>query len=116
VRTRIDPPEDAWYPVALVNELRGKPLARQLLGRPVVVFSTQSGAAVLFDRCPHRSAALSAGRQVGGGNPVPLPRVAVRWCGSMHGHAWRRNGRQRPRRGFAGAGSRWIGVGQLGAG
>jgi phenylpropionate dioxygenase-like ring-hydroxylating dioxygenase large terminal subunit len=51
-----------WHPVAARRELRRGPLARQLMGRPLVVFESADGPAVLVDRCPHRNMALSAGR------------------------------------------------------
>jgi phenylpropionate dioxygenase-like ring-hydroxylating dioxygenase large terminal subunit len=50
-----------WHPVAAVSELRRKPLARQLMDRPIVVFAGAEGPAVLLDRCPHRNMALSEG-------------------------------------------------------
>lgn len=52
----------AWHPVAALPQLRGRPLSRRLLGRPLVVFKGRDGPAVLIDRCPHRNAALSDGR------------------------------------------------------
>lgn len=53
-----------WHPLATAAELaRGKPLARTLLGVPLVLFRDASGeAAALQDRCPHRHAPLSCGR------------------------------------------------------
>lgn len=53
-----------WHPLATEVELaRGKPLARTLLGVPLVLFREASGqAAALHDRCPHRHAPLSCGR------------------------------------------------------
>lgn len=55
-----------WHPVALLSELRGKPLARTLLGEPLVVFAGKDGPVVLRDRCPHRGMPLSGGRVQGG--------------------------------------------------
>jgi phenylpropionate dioxygenase-like ring-hydroxylating dioxygenase large terminal subunit len=57
---------EGWHPVAAVRQLGGKPLARRLMDRPIVVFRTPTGAAVLTDRCPHRNMALSSGRLRGG--------------------------------------------------
>jgi vanillate O-demethylase monooxygenase subunit len=55
-----------WYAAAFARELAEKPLARTLLGEPVVLFRTQSGRlGALEDRCPHRYAPLSAGRCAG---------------------------------------------------
>lgn len=52
-----------WWPVALSHALRHKPLACTLHGEPLVVFRDGAGTpAVLPDRCPHRHAALSAGK------------------------------------------------------
>jgi len=53
---------NAWHPVATLAQLKSKPLARQLMDVPLVVFATKDGPAVLVDRCPHRNAALSLGR------------------------------------------------------
>src|SRR5258708_39778335 len=51
-----------WYIVCQSNQLRTKPLARTLLGQPLVLFRSQAGRATAFvDRCPHRNAPLSAG-------------------------------------------------------
>lgn len=58
---------NAWYPVAACGDLGRKPLARMLLGEPLVLFRTPEGTAVaLPDRCSHRHAPLSAGRLEGG--------------------------------------------------
>ncbi|CAN5147454.1 hypothetical protein BH11PSE2_BH11PSE2_17850 [soil metagenome] len=57
-----DPLARAWYPVATEKELGGRPLARSLLGRPLVVFQGEGGPAVFLDRCPHRNMPLSRGR------------------------------------------------------
>lgn len=51
-----------WHPVATLAQLRTRPLARKLMGKPLVVFATNNGPSVLVDRCPHRNAALSRGR------------------------------------------------------
>lgn len=54
---------DDWYVLARSVELEGRPLARELHGRPLVLFRDGSGrAGVLLDRCPHRNVPLSAGR------------------------------------------------------
>lgn len=56
-----------WYVACTSSELRRKPLARTVLGLPLVLFRDDGGrAAALLDRCPHRNAPLSAGRIVSG--------------------------------------------------
>ncbi|MDB5101739.1 MAG: iron-sulfur cluster-binding protein Rieske family [Cyanobacteria bacterium RYN_339] len=53
----------AWYVACRADELARKPLARTLLGVPLVLFRDAAGrATALVDRCPHRNAPLSAGR------------------------------------------------------
>ena len=57
---------NAWYVAALPEELDAAPLGRVLLGRPVVLWRTEAGAAAaLEDRCCHRSLPLSMGRVAG---------------------------------------------------
>jgi phenylpropionate dioxygenase-like ring-hydroxylating dioxygenase large terminal subunit len=55
---------DAWYIACASSELGSKvPLARQVLGVPVVVWRIGSGQpAAALDRCPHRNVPLSLGR------------------------------------------------------
>jgi phenylpropionate dioxygenase-like ring-hydroxylating dioxygenase large terminal subunit len=56
-------PTGAWYPACWSERLRRRPVAGALRGRPLVLFRGADGAAsALVDRCPHRSAPLSAGR------------------------------------------------------
>jgi len=50
-----------WHPIAATSELGARPLARMLMGTPIVVFRSAQGPAVLIDRCPHRNMALSRG-------------------------------------------------------
>lgn len=51
-----------WFVICESRELKRKPLARTLLGEPLVLFrDQQSEAAVLVDRCSHRNAPLSKG-------------------------------------------------------
>jgi len=55
-----------WYVAAIADEIGGKPLARTILGEPVVFFRDSAGAPVaLEDRCVHRQAPLSLGEVVG---------------------------------------------------
>jgi vanillate O-demethylase monooxygenase subunit len=51
-----------WYAAAWSDELSDKPLARRLLGEPVVLFrQSDASVAALIDRCPHRLVPLSLG-------------------------------------------------------
>ena len=53
---------NCWYMAAWSDTLRTAPLARTLLGEPIVLYRCEDGTAVaLTDRCPHRFAPLSAG-------------------------------------------------------
>ncbi len=53
---------DCWFAVATELEVRGKPIARSLLGERLVLYVDAAGRAVAAaDRCPHREAPLSAG-------------------------------------------------------
>lgn len=60
-------PKNQWYVAAFSHEVEaGKPLRRILLETPVLLYRTEGGQAVaLYDRCPHRGAPLSIGKQVG---------------------------------------------------
>jgi phenylpropionate dioxygenase-like ring-hydroxylating dioxygenase large terminal subunit len=53
---------EGWHPIATSTQLKARPLARTLMGRPIVAFRTPQGPAVLVDRCPHRNFALSRGK------------------------------------------------------
>jgi phenylpropionate dioxygenase-like ring-hydroxylating dioxygenase large terminal subunit len=55
---------DAWYVAALSPDLKpGKMEHRELLAEPVLLGRTKAGVAyAIRDICPHRAAALSAGR------------------------------------------------------
>jgi vanillate O-demethylase monooxygenase subunit len=55
-----------WYVGAYAAEIGEKPLARTILGEPVLLYRTQAGRAVaLEDRCCHRNLPLSLGRREG---------------------------------------------------
>jgi phenylpropionate dioxygenase-like ring-hydroxylating dioxygenase large terminal subunit len=57
-----------WYPVLLSEDLtQGRPVAIKCLNESLVVWRDEEGhPGVLFDRCPHRAAKLSAGRVLEG--------------------------------------------------
>lgn len=77
------PPRAAWYPICLSTQLRASPLARRLFGIPLVVFRDAQGrAAVLSDRCPHRSVPLSTGKVQGG--DLECPYHGWRFAGDGH--------------------------------
>ena len=58
---------NCWYIAATPDEIGSGPLARTILGEPVVLFRNGDGAVTaLADRCCHRSLPLSMGRVVGG--------------------------------------------------
>jgi phenylpropionate dioxygenase-like ring-hydroxylating dioxygenase large terminal subunit len=57
-----------WYVACQSAELKDAPLARTIVGVPLVLFRSRGGkAAALLDRCPHRNVPLSLGRVVGEG-------------------------------------------------
>lgn len=60
-----------WHPVARLDELGGRLLARRLMDVPMVVFAGRDGPIVLRDRCPHRAMPLSAGRLAEGAIACP---------------------------------------------
>ena len=61
-----DAPRNAWWVAAFADEVGREPMARWLLGRPVVLYRREDGrVAALDDRCPHRWAPLSQGKLVG---------------------------------------------------
>lgn len=56
----------AWYIACTSRELRGRPLARVILGTPLVLFRASAGeATALLDRCAHRNVPLSLGKVAG---------------------------------------------------
>ena len=57
------PLREAWYYAAPARSLRrGRLLARQMLGEPIVLGRAKNGAVfALRDICPHRGMPLSAG-------------------------------------------------------
>lgn len=72
---------EGWHPVATLAELTGrsKPLSRELMDKPLAVFLTAGGPAVLIDRCPHRNMPLSHGQICAG--EVECPYHGWRFAG-----------------------------------
>ena len=55
-----------WYVACRSADVADRPIARTVLGVPLVIFRGEGGApAALLDRCPHRNVPLSLGRVVG---------------------------------------------------
>jgi vanillate O-demethylase monooxygenase subunit len=55
-----------WYVAATAAEVGRALLQRWICGEPLVLFRSTAGAVIAFgDRCPHRKAALSAGKLIG---------------------------------------------------
>src|SRR5579859_916411 len=57
--------QNQWFIACRSSQLRRRPLARTVLGQPLVLFRSSGPAAALVDRCPHRNVPLSAGRVTG---------------------------------------------------
>jgi vanillate O-demethylase monooxygenase subunit len=58
-------PLDQWYVAGFSWEFQDKPVARTLLGQPVVLFRAEGKMAALEDRCAHRHVPLSCGTMEG---------------------------------------------------
>ena len=57
---------NAWYVAGWPQEFGDKPVARTILGKPLVFFRRSDGAiSGLDDRCPHRHIPLSHGKRIG---------------------------------------------------
>ncbi len=63
--------KSSWQMAALSREVTDRPLARTVVGGPLVLFRTAGGVSVLIDRCPHRNYPLSEGRLVEGALQCP---------------------------------------------
>lgn len=63
---------NSWYVAAWSDEVDGrKPLARTIIGEPIVLFRAEDGkATALEDRCAHRRMPLSLGKIADGGRLV----------------------------------------------
>lgn len=58
--------KNAWYAAGWSHDLADSPVAKTLLGEPVVFYrDTDGGVSALFDACPHRFAPLSLGKIAG---------------------------------------------------
>lgn len=77
-------PRNQWYVAAWSEEVRaGEPLRRVLLDTPVMLYRTDDGKpAALYDRCPHRGAPLSMGKQIG--NEIECPYHGIRFGTDGH--------------------------------
>lgn len=53
---------DHWYVACGSRQLRKRPIARRLLGIPMVLFRGADGPVALLDRCPHRNVPLALGK------------------------------------------------------
>lgn len=51
-----------WHPLVELRTLRERPVARRLMGTPIVVWRGPDGPVAMIDRCPHRALPLSDGR------------------------------------------------------
>jgi phenylpropionate dioxygenase-like ring-hydroxylating dioxygenase large terminal subunit len=57
---------DHWYVACRTGDLGSRPVRREILGQPLVLFRTPDGRPHAFlDRCAHRNVPLSGGRMVG---------------------------------------------------
>lgn len=57
---------NTWYVAAWAQELRDNLLSRRIINEPLLLYRPKNGdPAALSDRCPHRFAPLSRGRQRG---------------------------------------------------
>jgi len=52
---------EAWYPIAMSNELKDKPISRKILGQNIAIFRVGGKCHAVLDECPHRKVQLSLG-------------------------------------------------------
>jgi phenylpropionate dioxygenase-like ring-hydroxylating dioxygenase large terminal subunit len=72
-----------WYIACRSGQIASGPVARTIVGEPLVIFRSQAGeAAALVDRCAHRNLALSRGRVTADGLRC-----------AYHGWSWGADGR-----------------------
>jgi phenylpropionate dioxygenase-like ring-hydroxylating dioxygenase large terminal subunit len=57
----------AWYVACRSRDLGRRPIARTVVGIPMVLFRSEGRAAALLDRCPHRNVPLSLGKTTAAG-------------------------------------------------
>ncbi|WP_150531548.1 Rieske 2Fe-2S domain-containing protein, partial [Staphylococcus aureus] len=60
-----------WHPLAALDVLGSKPIARRLMGTPILLFLSQGKPVAMLDRCPHRALRLSDGYVRGGAIACP---------------------------------------------
>lgn len=58
--------QNQWYAAAWSRDLGTDPLGLRIIGKPIVLFRTAGGIAVLDDLCPHRFVPLHLGTVVDG--------------------------------------------------
>jgi phenylpropionate dioxygenase-like ring-hydroxylating dioxygenase large terminal subunit len=76
-------PAEYWYIACESRELKGRPLARTVLGKRLALFRDANGrASAVLDSCPHRNMALTGGKVTAQGLQCPY-----------HGWTWDGEGR-----------------------
>lgn len=75
--------KNAWYAAAYSHEVGAEPLARTLIDQNAVLFRGEDGeVGMIVNRCPHRFAPLSAGKQIG--DTLECPYHGLRFDRSGH--------------------------------
>src|SRR5690554_4497854 len=58
--------KNTWYAAALAHEVKAQPLARTIIGEPIILFRQENGTVcALEDRCCHRGLPLAHGEVIG---------------------------------------------------